>query len=141
MWEQATRITVPPQKKNRVCHESLLPIICSFHCYINIKWLNCFCNLGQRNIVNLILMCYYYTITDFYPSETEMYVFEENGDSRIQKLFSAQEDNIVEPGLEVFEVFLTTNEKEVVISSPNVSKLFIADDDGIFLYAIYQLVY
>ena len=63
-----------------------------------------------------------------------MYVFEENGDSRIQRLFSAIEDSIVETGMEVVEVFLTSDDPLVKISETNnIQKIFIIDDDGILL--------
>ncbi len=63
--------------------------------------------------------------------KVQEYIFEENRDSRIQHSFSSIEDSIVEPGLEVYEVFLTSNEPLVKISpTNNIQNLFILDDDG-----------
>ena len=60
-----------------------------------------------------------------------MFVAAENSKRVQANGFRAIEDLIVEPGTEVFEVVLTTNESLVKISPTNyIQNLFILDDDG-----------
>ncbi len=76
---------------------------------------------------------------DFIPGEIETYVFEEDGEFRIQKLFSALEDSIVEPGREVIEVVLSTNESLVeIVPDKRTQLLFIVDDDGQFIKNLFH---
>lgn len=71
------------------------------------------------------------SIIDFFLGQRQNYTFVEDGNSRIQKFFSSTEDSIVEPGLELFEVVLSSDDQLVQISRDfHVQTLFISNDDG-----------
>ena len=68
---------------------------------------------------------------DFYPGQNRSYLFTEFNGRSLQKIFNAKEDSIFESGREVFEVFMTTDNPLVEISSDrDVQKISILDDEG-----------
>ena len=89
---------------------------------------DCLVLQNKINNVDQLLLCWFVCL-DFSLGEMEEYIFEEDGDSKIQKLFSATEDTIVERGNEVIEVVLSSNEPAVRLGI-NISLIFITDDDG-----------
>ena len=68
---------------------------------------------------------------DFYPGQTKLLTFTEFNGKSHQQIFNAKEDAIFEPGQEVFEVVMKTNESLVEISpNSSVKRIIILDDEG-----------
>ena len=77
---------------------------------------------------------------DFTPGETQEYIFVDDGDRELQRLFSTTEDFVVE-NIEIFEVVLTVNDSRVRIADNEDTQIArIRDDDGkLFSFLFFNL--